>query len=167
MSENTSETWRNTATLIGAAVFFGIMYLAVFLNSAWWRQISAQYAGKSGRRMVARKIPETIIVTSRGGVRLAWPLRYWRIYAASAIKLHEDGLVITQIPPFNIMCPPLFLPFSEMEISETYWPHLPLSGTEPCAIRMRRIAHTDIIVARRIVSWVRENLGDSPFGLRV
>ena len=142
-------------TLMGMLVLAGALWWIVDAHSSMWRQAAAHYQGASSKATIARKIPETIIITGRGAIGgLHSGNRNYRVYAASNIAIHADGLSIRQIPPFNIRCRPLFLPFDKMELKQTSWALWP----EPFALRMRRTPELDIIVDRRLVRWIREHI---------
>ena len=158
MKEALSAFWQAMTALIGLAVFLSLMWWIVRANAFWWRKVAASYAGKPVSRSLARKVPETIVVTGRPGSTA--PAGY-RQYAGATIAIHADGLSLDQVPPFNIHCPPLFLPFAEMEVRETDWMLWP----DAYVIRMRRCPDADIIVAKRVVAWVREHVDAPPFGL--
>lgn len=160
MEDAFSTVWQTVTWLIGLCVFLGLMWWIVRANAFWWRKVGADYAGRPPSRPLARKVPETIVVTGRPASRAAIG---YRVYGASVIAIHSDGLALDQIPPLNIHCPPLFLPFDEMVVKETDWMLWP----DAYVIRMQRCPDIDIIVARRVILWVREHVDAPPFGLGV
>ena len=159
MRDDFSAIWSFLAALIGLAVFLALMWWIARANAYWWRKVS-YYAGKRTSPPIGRKIPETLVITGRPKSNA--PAGY-RQYAGAILALHKDGLALDQIPPFNVYCPSLFLPFADMEIRETDWMLWP----DACAIRMRGCPDADIIVARRVIAWIRQRIDASPFGLGV
>ena len=141
--------------LLGALVFAALMWWAIGAHSAMWRQVAARYRGASTAPRLAAKIPETIIIAG-GGMS-------YRVYAATAITIHADGLTFRQIAPFGIRCDPLFLPFGDMALKPTSWALWP----EPFALRLRDAPGLDIILDRSTVQWIREHVDGPPFGLGV
>lgn len=149
-------------TLIGLAIFIGLMWWAATANSQMWRLVATRYGRRGRRPIIARKIPETLIIAARnsaGGI--AYGNLAYRLYGASAVAVRADGLELTQIPPFNVMCPPLFLPFDGMTVTETSWALWP----QPIAVRMRQLPDLDIILRHETVRWIREHIDRTPFGL--
>ena len=85
----------------------------------------------------------------------------FRQYAGARIAVHGGSLSVSLLPPFNILCPPIELPFDEMELRRTDWALWP----EPFAVRMRRLPGLDLVLARETVQWIRERTDKAPFGL--
>lgn len=140
---------------IGVSVFVTLMYFALSAISHYWRAAAGAYAGHPSSQRIARKFPETIVMTSRTDNRGADRFRRgWHTFAPARIDIHEDGLMLAMVPPFNIMCAPLFLPFSEMDMKDTWWALLP----QPVAIRMKRAPQIDIIVRRETARWIRDQI---------
>jgi len=159
LRETFSGIWQAASTLIGLAVFLAIMWLAARYHSRMWRMVAAQYAGKAGN-FVARKLPETIVIAGRVDAALAFRPRDYRQYAGAILTLREDALAVSLIPPFNIFCPPILLPFDEMVLAPTAW----ALWTKPYAIRMKQLSEIDIIVGRDTVQWIRSRTDAAPFG---
>lgn len=156
MREAFSVIWQMLSVLIGTGVFLFLMWAAAQLHSRMWRRVADRYRGRSQAPQSARKFPETIIIAERGPIGPAG----YRAYAATAVAVHEDGIQLSQVPPFNVMAPSVFLPFGEMELVRTTWALWP----DPMAIRTRGLPHTDIILARETVQWVRGHTTHAPFG---
>jgi hypothetical protein len=142
---------------IGLAVFLGLMWFVANAHAHWWRRVAEHYRRGRMPSVLARKVPETIIVTGLGNSGGNFG---YRVYGTSGIAIGEGGLILTQIPPFNFKCPPLFLPFAEMDLRETDW-GLSLAY----ALRMGGLPDIDVIVFPRVVSWIREHVTSAPFGL--
>jgi len=145
--------------LVGAAVFLGLMWWAAKTRASQWQAVSNAYAARPPASPIARKTPETIIVAQRGATGPLSPGGF-RNYAGVSIAVHDDGLALSLVPPFNILCPPIFLPYDGMAVVPTSWGLWP----EPVAIRMRHAPDVDIIVARDTVRWLREHSRNGPFG---
>ena len=136
--------------VIGGSVFAALMFFAMRAISQFWREVATRYAGQANSPRLARKFPETVVMTGQAaGDTSARFQRGWHVYAAVWINLHEDGLVLRS---FNIMCPPLFLPFAEMEMADTSWPTL----RQPVAIRMRGAPHIDLVIRDTAARWIRD-----------
>ena len=147
--------------LIALAIFAGLMWFVAKAHSRMWRAASARYAAKPRSARIASKL-ETAVIAARGSLRpnpLGAPFRSYPIM----LRIHDDGLALAVVPPFNLLCPALFLPFDEMDVQRTDW----ALWSEPFAIRMRKLPETDIIIARDTVRWIREHVDRPPFGLGV
>lgn len=163
MKEFFSKIWLFGSSLIGLGIFAALMWHFARAHSHMWRLAAARYAGSPRSPKIASKI-ETAVITTRGatGGLYTGNLRY-RVYPGLLVAILEDGLALSLLPPFNIMCPALFLPFDEMQLKETDWALWP----NPFAIRMTRTPDLDIVVDRRVVGWIREHVDRAPFGLGV
>ena len=160
MREALSNLWQAIATLIGAAVFVALMWWIARAHSRMWRFVSARYAGRTASALIATRRMDTIIIAARGstGPLYTGNIAY-RSYPGVNITVGEDGLALSLIAPFNVMCPPIHLPFDEMDLVRTDWALWP----EPFAIRMKRLPEIDIILARDTVLWLRDRTGRPPF----
>jgi hypothetical protein len=160
LREAFSNLWQAIATLIGAAVFVVLIWWIARAHSRMWRLVSASYAGRGTSAPIATRLMDTIIIAARGS---AGPLytgnMAYRAYAGARIAVYEDGLALSLIAPFNVMCPPIHLPFDEMSLERTDWALWP----EPFAIRMKRLPEIDIILARDTVQWLRGRTDRPPF----
>ena len=85
----------------------------------------------------------------------------YRQYAGLRLALHPHGIsaCLIPIPPLNLGCRPLFLPFDEMTVAPTDWMLWP----DPIALQMRRAADLDIILGRDTLRWIREHVDRPPF----
>ena len=163
MKASFTELWNVASAALGAALFLGLMWYLARAQSFQWRIVSKAYSGRATTPLLARKVPDTIVITERGARGpLAPGGAGWGHYPGLRIAVHEDGLALSLVPPFNIMCPPLFLPFDDMEVASTWWALWP----EPVAIRMKRAPKVDMIVAQDTVRWLRDHMNMVPFGER-
>lgn len=162
MKELLGRIWMFGWYLVALAIFAGLMWFVVKAHSRMWRLAAARYSGRSGSPVQARKL-ESIVITRRGASGgLYTGNAAYRVYPAM-IAIHDFGLALSQVPPFNVMCPALFLPFDEMEVKSTDW----ALWRDPFAIRMRQSPDIDIILDREAVRWIREHIDRAPFGLGV
>ncbi len=163
MKELFGKLWMLGWQIAAFALVVFILWYALRLNSHMWRQVAARYHGKPASTAIASKL-ETIVIAARD-MRMPNPLRnpMYRQYPGVILAVYDEGLALKLVPPFNIHCPPLFLPFGEMEVEQTYWALWP----EPFAIRMRQLPDVDIIVGRDTVRWLRGHIDRAPFGLGV
>lgn len=141
-------------------IFMGLMWYSARVRSYQWRAVAQTYGGWPRLQRLASRAVDTIVVTERvaSGQPRQDRLR-WAHYPGVRIAVHEDGLAFSLIPPFNIMCRHLFMPYDEMEIAPTAWAMWP----DPVAIRMKRAPEIDIIVARDTVRWLDKHSGTGPF----
>ena len=148
-------------TIAALAIAAFVLWYALQLHAHMWRQVAARYRGKPSSTATARKL-EVAVIAQRD-IRLPNPQLNprFRNYPGLLMAIHDEGLEFSLIAPFSLMCPPLFFPFDEMELKQTYWALWP----EPFAIRMRRLPDVDIIVGRDTVRWIREHIDRAPFGL--
>ena len=121
--------------------------------------VAARYANKPSRPLIARKFPESVIMTAGFDPARQLPRSGYRFYGGCILQCYEDGLALDQIPPLNVMCPKLFLPFQSMEIHETSWGF----SDDAFAIRMDHLQEVDIIVDKEVVQWMRGNANPPPF----
>ena len=141
------------------AIVVFILWFALRSNAHMWRLVAAHYRGKPPSAAIARKLEVTVIAAR--DMRMLNPFRNprYRNYPGLMLAIHDEGLALSLVPPFNILCPPLFLPFDEMELKPTDW----ALWHAPFAIRMRRLPETDIIVGRETVGWLRQHIDRAPF----
>ncbi|HZB70303.1 MAG TPA: hypothetical protein VE403_08070 [Sphingomicrobium sp.] len=160
MREAFSNLWQAIATLIGAAVFVVLIWWIARAHSRMWRLVLASYAGRGTSAPIATRRMDTIIIAARGstGPLYTGNIAY-RSYPGVNVTVHENGLALSPIPPFKIMCPSIHLPFDEMDLERTDWAFWP----EPFAIRMKRLPEIDIILARDTVQWLRGRADRPPF----
>ena len=162
MREIFSGIWQAASTLLGVLVFAAVMWWLAKAHSRLWRAVSADYPKRSNSSTIARKTLDTIVITRRGtsGPVLTGNVDY-RQYAGALIRVHDSSLSASLLPPFNISCAPIELPFDEMELRPTVWALWP----EPFAVRMRRLPGLDLVLARDTVRWIRARTDKAPFGL--
>ena len=162
MREIFSGIWQAASTLLGGLVFAAVMWWLAKAHSSLWRTVSADYPKRSKSSAIARKPLDTIVITRRGtsGPVLTGNVDY-RQYAGALIRVHDSSLSVSLLPPFNISCAPIELPFDEMELRPTVWALWP----EPFAVRMRRLPELDLVLARDTVQWIRARTDKAPFGL--
>jgi hypothetical protein len=157
LDQGTSSLGYLVRLVIGASVFLALMYFALRAISHFWRAAAEVYAGRAASPRIARKFPESIVITGRSNGRGTDRIgRGWHVFAPALIDVHEDALVLAMMPPFNIMCGRIVLPFSEMEMKETWWALWP----QPVAIRMKRTPDIDIIVSRETARWIRDHVAN-------
>ena len=127
-----------------------------------WRSVSADYPKRSRSPAGAKKFLDTIVITRRGE---SWPVLTgnveFRQYAGSLVAVHGRSLSISLLPPLNILCPPIEIPFDEMELRRTDWALWP----EPYALQMRRQEDLEIVLGRDTVERIRRHTDIPPFGL--
>ena len=158
MKDFFSELWIAAAALVGAALFVGLMLWLARSHSAMWRRLAAIHAAPRRRGAIATKLEVWVIAERRSGSP-----RAYRQYAGLKLALHPDGISawLIPIPPLNLGCRPLFLPFAGMEVANTDW----MLWTDPVALRMRRAPALDVIIGRNTLRWIREHVDAPTFGL--
>jgi hypothetical protein len=157
-----SGIWQAAANLLGVLVFAAVMWWLAKAHSRMWRTVSAVYPKRSNSSVNASKTLDTIVVTRRGtsGPVLTGNVDY-RQYPGALIRVQESGLSLSLVPPLNISCAPIELPFDEMELRPTVWALWP----EPFSVRMRHLPNIDLVLARDTVQWIRAHTDRAPFGL--
>lgn len=155
-----STLWQLASTALGIAVFLGLIWYVARVHSFQWRIAAKGYAGRPGSPPIATKAPESIVMTGRGRTKLSRGDIGFRVHHGVRIAVHDQGLALSLIPPLSIMCPPLFLPYEEMKVEPTWWALWP----NPVAIRMKRAAEVDIILAQDTARWLRDHSEHGPFG---
>ena len=147
-------------SLIGFGVLFGLLYLSVNLHAKMWRALAA-HCGQSKQTLVlARKIPETIVISKSGykGLGVGWRQGYG-LYSWTIISVLEDGLLISAIPPVNFVCKDIYLPFDGMTIERHPW----MAWQEPYAISMDKATDLMIIIGQDTLQWLRQITGRGLF----
>jgi hypothetical protein len=153
-----SSLWAAASLLVGAAVFLTLMRMIARNYSRMWRRLAASYAGPRRKGAMATRL-ETVVIAGRGAAQAFGH----RQYSGVNLALFPDGISAwaIPIPPLNVGCPPLFLPFAEMAVADTDW----MLWTDPAALRMRRTPEIDVIISCDTLRWVREHIDVSPFSL--
>ncbi len=160
MKEMLSAIWHAAASLLGVAIFAAIMWWVVKAHSRMWRLVAERYSGVGRGPAIARKL-ETIVVTRRGALgSIVTGNANYRHYPGTVMTVTQQGLQLSQVPPLNVHCPWLILPFDQMELARTSWALWP----EPFAIRMTNLPDIDIILGRDTVRWIRSKTDQRPFG---
>jgi hypothetical protein len=120
-------------SLIGFGVLFGLLFLSFYLQAKMWRALVACYGQAKQTPVLARKIPETIVISKSDDniLRFGWRQNYGN-YNWTIISILKDGLLISSITPVNTICKDIYLPFDEMKIE----PHPWMLWEEPYAISM-------------------------------
>ena len=147
-------------SLIGFGVFFGLAFWGLYRSSEMWRALAARYGQAKHTPVLARKIPETIVISEAGsnGWRLGWRQGY-ALYSWTIIEVLEDGLLISAIPPVNLVCKEIYLPFDMMTIKSHPW----MLWQEPYAISMKKAPDLMLIIGLDTSQWIRRNTGYAPF----
>jgi hypothetical protein len=147
-------------SLIGFGVLFSLLYLSVNLQAKMWRALRAHYCQAKHMPVIARKIPETIVMFKSDDkiLRFGWRQNY-AVYYWSIISIVEDGLLISAIPPVNLVCKDIYLPFEEMNIT----PHSWMLWEEPYAISMNQASDLMLIIGQETLRWLRQNTRRAPF----
>jgi hypothetical protein len=141
--------------LIGAAVFWGLVWLMLRSQSLLWRRIAARYGALPQGERIARKVPETIVIVARTpGDKTVLGRFLFRQHAGADFAIHETGLALKLVPPFGLACPPMFIPFDAMTLAPTSW----MLWRDPYALRMRGLDGLEIIIGRKVVHWLQEHV---------
>ena len=148
-----SRLWQFGSVLLGLAVFAGLMWYIARAHSHMWRQIGSRYSGSRRANPLSTKL-ETFVIAYRTKARGL------RSYGGLMMAVHRDGLSAWLIPPLNVMTRPLFLPFKEMSLAETDWG----LWDGAFALRMSGAPDVDIIITKRTLDWIREQVDEAPFG---
>jgi hypothetical protein len=147
-------------SLIGFGVLFGLLFWSVDIQAKMWRALVACYGQAKQTPVLARKIPETIVIFKGdyNSLRFGWRQNYM-LYAGASFSILEDGLLITALPPGNIIFKDIYLPFDEMKIG----PHPWMLWKEPYAISMDKASDLVVIIGQDTLQWLRQNTGAAPF----
>lgn len=147
-------------SLIGFGVLFGLLFLAVNLHAKMWRALVARYGQTKRTPVLARKIPETIVIlkSDHNRLRFGWHQNYMQ-YNGTIISIIEDGLLISATPPNNIIYKEIYLPFNEIKIGSYLW----MLWKEPYAISMDKASDLKVIISQDTLQWLRRNTGRAPF----
>jgi hypothetical protein len=149
-------------SLIGFGVLFGLLYVSLNLQAKMWRALAAHYGQAMHTPVLARKIPETIVIAKRGanGWQQGWRQGFMR-YPWTIVSVLEDGLLISAIPPVNLFCKDIYLPFDVMKIERHSW----MLWQDPYAISMDKASDLIVIIGQDTLHWLRQNTGRIPFPL--
>lgn len=163
MKDFAERLWHMVTVLIGFAVFFGIMFWAARIRSSRWRSVAAVYGGTGRGKPLGSLRLETLAFADPGSFSPIYGGKFDNRYMSVRVIIFADGLQMDAIFPFNILRPPLFLPFADMAPLQSE------DGTFATfyALRMRRLKDTDLIVRKQVVDFVRERSEVPPFGLGI
>lgn len=155
-----STVWQFASATLGLCVFALLMWWIVKSHSHMWRLVRAAYPKRTSVP-VGGEILDTVVIASRGmsGPTLKADLNY-RQYAGALIAVTDRAICLALVPPFNISCSPIELPFDEMELHPTDW----ALWSDPKAIRMRALKDIDIILGQDTIRWLRQQTTQGPFG---
>jgi hypothetical protein len=141
--------------LIGASVFVGLMYFATKSYALRWRLMAGRYGSSTGSSVLARKTPETIVITKSGanGSVIAGNFSY-TLYSWSSLQVHENGLGFSTIFPVSLICPPFFLPFNQMKLEAAKWD----LWSKPIAITMNGLPEHVVIFHGNTIEWISNHV---------
>jgi hypothetical protein len=147
-------------SLIGFGVLFGLLSWALNVQVKMWRELVARYGQTKQTPVLARKIPETIVIYNSAvkGWQLGGRPKY-TTYFGTIISVMEDGLFISAIPPVNLVLKGIYLPFDEMKIEHHPW----MLWKDPCAISMHKASNLKVIIGQDTLQWLRQNTGQAPY----
>ena len=151
--------WQAASVALGLLVFVAVMWWAAKSHAHLWRLALRKYPERRAWRADAKRL-ETFVIAHRGALGPS-PHGEYRRYSGAILGVHDRGLSLSLVPPFNLLCPLIELPFDEMELQSTYWALWP----DPLAIRMRNLPDLDIILGHDTVEWIRDRTKAPRFGL--
>jgi hypothetical protein len=129
--------------LIGLVVLVGLLRFVLLAHGRMWRCVSDVYGASPGDPPRVRRFPEQAVI-SGGGLA-------FRRYVPLTVGIHARGLSLKLAPPFSIGCPPIFLPFDEMNIRPSSW----YVWGEAWGIRAAKADHIEIVIGNKFLDWMR------------
>lgn len=129
--------------LIGLVVLVGLLRFLLHTHGRMWRCVSDVYGASPGDPPRVRRFPEQAVI-SGGGLA-------FRRYVPLTVGIHARGLSLKLAPPFSIGCPPIFLPFEDMNIRTSGW----YVWGEAWGIRAAKTAHIEIVISSEFLDWMR------------
>ncbi len=129
--------------LLGFVVLVGLLRFLLHAHGRMWRRVSDVYGASAGDPPRVRRFPEQAVI-SGGGLA-------FRRYVPLTAGIHARGVSLTLAPPFSIGCPPIFLPFEEMNIRPSGW----YVWGEAWGIRAAKASDIEIVVGDKFLDWMR------------
>ncbi|WP_128893105.1 hypothetical protein [Erythrobacter sp. HKB08] len=145
--------WLTTASIIGASVLFGCLYMVMSIHLIMWRKAAVHYGTGFRAQNNPSKLFGAAAIAERG---IRWGMhsnRRQNVYPPIRVSVLPSGIGLAIMKPFDIGSPKLFLPFEEMHLVSTKWA---LWG-DPVAIRMEKLGEIDIILYREAMEWAAEH----------
>lgn len=129
--------------LFGLVVLVGLFRFLILTHGRMWRCVSDVYGASPGDPPRVRRFPEQAVL-SGGGLA-------FRRYVPLTVGIHARGISLKLAPPFSIGCPPIFLPFEEMNIRSSAW----YVWGEAWGIRAVKADNIEIVVGDKFLDWMR------------
>lgn len=129
--------------LFGLVVLVALLRFVLHTHGRMWRCVSDVYGLSPGDPPSVRRFPEQAVL-SGGGLA-------FRRYVPLTAGIHARGLSLKLAPPFSIGCPPIFLPFEDMNIRTSGW----YVWGEAWGIRAAKAAHIEIVISSEFLDWMR------------
>jgi len=130
-------------SLVGFVVFVALIGFLLFTHGRMWRRVADAYGGSPRDAPHARRFPEQAVI-SGGGLA-------FRRYVPLTVGIHDRGVSLRLAPVFSIGCPPVFLPFEELNIRPSSW----YVWGEAWGIRAAKAGDIEIIVSDKLLDWMR------------
>ncbi len=141
IAEMLEKAWLMT---IGMSVFFGAMYLIYFRDSYYWRYLGKFYEAPWERPLETRHFQHAVAygegVASRSYNGLL------------TIGVHQMGLALKIIPPFNFFHKPLFIPFSEIKGWKQFW----YLNSKSYELELKSAPDVKLVMPASQVEWLQE-----------
>jgi hypothetical protein len=148
-------------TLFGGAIVFVLLYVATRAHTTLWRVMADAYPYTKRGLFLARKIPETFVITKTGQKwGMPWFNPAYATYSWAYVSVLEDGLLISALPPASLICKPIFLPFHEMKTGAYPW----MVWDSPVGLFMAKTPEWVIVLGRETAAWVGETTDAAAFG---
>jgi hypothetical protein len=127
--------------LFGYSVFAFLFFGALWRFAGRWRYLAERYAADPGRPRERRGLQSAVLLGLGG---------YNVLKGILKVGVHDTGISLRILPPFNLFHKPLFVPFQEIEGWKTTW-YLDSRSTE---LAFRRAPDVKMVVPADLAEWI-------------
>ena len=154
MGEIFEQAYLAVVGALSLAFFGGVAITIMQAGLSRWREFETLYLQTNPRQPLARKMAGTMRI-SKPGYRwgpLSGDHKANRRHPPVFVAVHEDGLALSIVPPFQFGCRDLFLPFAKMTVVPAKWDLL----SDAYAIRMDGVEGLEILMFSNIMEWAAQ-----------
>ncbi len=127
--------------LFGYSVFAVLFFGALWRFACRWRYLADYYAADPGPPRTKRGLQSAVLL-GLGGYNI--------LKGILKVGVHDTGISLRILPPFNLFHKPLFIPYQEIEGWKTTW-YLDARSTE---LAFRRAPEVKMVVPADLAQWI-------------
>lgn len=130
-------------TLLGACVFVAVLYRMWTGHARRWHILAAEYSGGPVDAIGDALQLQSVILTGSG-------IAFSSYRGIVTIANDGNGLWLKLLPPFSAFHPPLFLPYSELQIKASSW----YLNNSSYKLMLPRVGDIGIIIDGDLANWL-------------